>query len=294
MVFTLDIGGTYTKYALVEHGTIIRKGKWETIDDFSRLLNKIDGVMVSSAEYIGISSGGFWNKDGSSIGYETVESTAENNLKKALSDRYGCPVYLENDARCALLAEQKYGVLKDCWNAVLFVLGSSLGCAVMIDGKLFSGSTNQAGAMFLMPEYYDGECYRFDTLANSIELTKEYDASCKGGNMLLIEQRALASDEKAEKLIDAYAKAVALKGFYAYLMYDPQRLVLGGGISDSPYITAKIRTHLDNFFEYDKSARKPTVVTAGFGNDSNLLGASLLGAEENKGGFIGTKDDNRK
>ena len=277
MIFTLDIGGTYTKYAHIDNGKIINKGKWQTVKDFLMLVRLIDSVIDSNVDYIGISSGGFWNENGNSIGYETVESTSKNNLTEFLSEKYKCPVYIENDARCALIAEKRYGVLKDNRNAVLFVLGSSLGCAVMIDGKLFSGSTNQAGAMFMMPEYYDGRLYQFDKTANSIALTQEYDASLKRGNMLLLEEMAVQNNEKAKDLIESYTKAVALKCWYAYLMYDPELIVLGGGISNSQYITDKIIYYLDCFFENDKSIRKPTIVHTKFGSDSNLLGAALLG-----------------
>lgn len=276
MIFTLDIGGTYTKFAHIDNSKIISKGKWETTDDFSMLVENVDNVIASPVDYIGISSGGFWDRNGKSIGYETVESTAENNLTKYLSKKYRCPVYIENDARCALLAEKKLGVLKEYKNAVLFVLGSSLGCAVLINGSLYSGATNQAGALFMMPEYYDGSTYQYDRTANSILLTKEYDASLYRGNMLLLEEKALHSDEKAIRLIDDYSKAVALKCWYSYLMYDPEAIALGGGISNSTYITDRIKFFLNRFFEKDKSQRKPLILNTHFGADSNLLGASLL------------------
>ncbi|MGN1444615.1 MAG: ROK family protein [Acutalibacteraceae bacterium] len=282
MIFTLDIGGTYTKYAVIDNEKIIRKGKWRTVDDFRMLLEKIDSVMCSPVVRIGISSGGFWDENGKSIGYETVESTSENRLTKVLSEKYGCPVFIENDARCALLAEKKYGVLKDCRNAVLFVLGSSLGCAVLINGTLFSGSTKQAGAMFMMPEYYDEDSYRFDERANSIKLTKKFDASLECGDMLLIEKAALQNDKKAAELIESYAKTVALKCWYAYLAYDPELIALGGGISNSEYITDRIQYYLNGFFELDKSTRTPKITKTQFGEDSNLLGASLLGIGKNK------------
>lgn len=279
MIFTLDIGGTYTKYAHIDNGKIINRGKWQTVKDFIMLVRLIDSVIDDNVDYIGVSSGGFWDKNGKSIGYETVESTSENNLTSFLSEKYGCPVFIENDARCALLAEKEYGVLKNCRNAVLFVLGSSLGCAVMIDGRLYSGNTNQAGAMFMMPEYYDGRAYKFDKMANSIALTQEYDSSLKRGNMLLIEEKALNNDEKAIKLIDEYIGAVALKCWYAYLMYDPECIVLGGGISSSNYIVDEIKKHLNNFFEMDKSKRKPFILKTMFGEDSNLFGAALIKTE---------------
>ena len=276
MIFTLDIGGTYTKYAHIANGEIVQKGKWKTTDDFSELLKNIDSVITSPVERIGISCVGFWKANGDPVGCSSLNSIVENPLCKTLADKYRCPVCIENDARCALLAEAKYGVLKDTQNAVLFVLGSSLGCAVQLGGKLLAGATGQAGAMFMMPEFYDGGTYLFDEAANSIQLTKEYDPSAKSGNMLLLEEKALAGDDKAAALLEKYAKAVASKCWYAYLSYDPECIALGGGIANSRYIFEKIQSELKGFFKADTSGRLPVLVRTKFGEDSNLLGAALL------------------
>lgn len=276
MIFALDIGGTYIKYAHIDQNRIVRKGKWETTGSFSALTEHIEGVICRPVSFIGISSGGFWAEDGQAIGYETIQSTSENNLKNFLAEKYGCPVSIENDARCALLAEKSFGVLQNCQNAVLFVLGSSLGCAVLVNGKLFLGSTHQAGAMFLMPEYYDGSTYRYDQQANSIHLTKEFDPALVRGDMRLLEDKALHGDPKAKELLESYSKAVALKCWYAYLAYDPEQIALGGGIANSKYITQRIRFYLNGFFVRDKSARTPVLSNTHFGEESNLLGAALL------------------
>ncbi|MGN0519267.1 MAG: ROK family protein [Candidatus Fimenecus sp.] len=276
MIFALDIGGTFTKYAHIENGEIIQKGKWKTTDDFSELLMHINRVICKPADRIGISCVGFWNANGDPVGGSSLNSIVENPFVKTLADKYNCPVYIENDARCALLAEAKYGVLKDTQNAVLFVLGSSLGCAVQIDGKLFTGTTRQAGAMFMMPETFDGDTYVFDKAANSIQLTKAYDPTATSGNMLLLEEKAVSGDEKAAALLEQYAKAAALKCWYAYLAYDPECIALGGGIANSSYIFEKIQFHLQALFTRDTSGRTPLLRRTQFGADSNLLGAALL------------------
>ncbi|MGN0571191.1 MAG: ROK family protein [Candidatus Fimenecus sp.] len=276
MIFALDIGGTYTKYAHIENGEIVKKGKWETTDDFSELLGNIDRVICKSADRIGISCVGFWKPNGDPVGCSTINCIVENPLVKTLSKKYQCPVLIENDARCALLAEAKYGVLKDKQTAVLFVLGSSLGCAIFLDGKLLTGATRQAGAMFMMPEVFDDDTYVFDKAANSIQLTKEYDSSAKRGNMLLLEEKALSGDKKATALLEKYAKTVALKCWYAYLAYDPECIAIGGGIANSSYIFEKIQFHLQVLFTQDTSGRMPKLLRTQFGADSNLLGAALL------------------
>lgn len=279
MIFVLDIGGTYTKYAHIEADNIIKKGRWQTTQDFAELMCNIDKTICEQPEYIGISSGGFWDKDGTSLGYESIRTTADATFVKKLREAYDCPVYIENDARCALLAEQEWGVLKNESHAVLFVLGSSLGCAVLLNKALYYGATGQAGAMFMMPELFDGNKFVFDQSANSLWLTNAYQGDCVTGNMLLLEQKALDGDQKAADLIDSYARAVALKCWYAYLMYDPACIALGGGISNSDLILEKIKTYTDLFFRMDTSTRMPKIILTAFGEDSNLLGAMLLGRQ---------------
>ena len=277
MVFSLDIGGTYIKYANINNGKIVNKGKWNTAVSLSEFLDNIENVILAPVERIGISCGGFWDTNGKAIGYSTIAYFSEYKLTDLLSQKYGCPVYIENDARCSLLAEKELGALRDCKNAVQFVLGSSLGCAVMLNSDIYCGSTKQAGAMFMMPEFYDGNTYRFDQDANSISLTREYDPSSESGNMLLLEEKAAAHDPRAAVLIEKYAKAVALKCWYAYLMYDPECILFGGGISNSKSVTGKIEHELNMFFDMDKTGRMPKILFNHFGEDSNLLGAALLG-----------------
>lgn len=159
---------------------------------------------------------------------------------------------------------------------MLFVLGSSLGCALLLHRDIYTGTTKQAGSMFLMPEFFDGKTYRYDDTANSIRLTKRYDASLTRGDMFLIERQATSQDAKAAELLDSYAEAVAIKCWYAYLMYDPSCVVLGGGIANSDLIFEKINEHLTYFFRMDQSGRTPKLLRTQFGEDSNLLGAAWL------------------
>lgn len=277
MIFTLDIGGTYTKYAFVENWRITQKGKWETTQDLPALLKNIDQVLCERPDYIGISSGGFWKTNGVSVGYETIKATSDPSFVKTLKEKYDCKVYIENDARCALLAEREWGVLKNEAHGVLFVLGSSLGCAVLLNGIPLCGITGQAGAMFMMPERFDAAGIVCDQDANSIWLTQAYRGEASAGDMLLLEQKAMSGDSRAQELIATYAKAVALKCWYAYLMYDPACIVLGGGISNSHLIVEKIKAETKKFFKNDISGRTPCFRHTLFGEDSNLLGAALLG-----------------
>lgn len=211
MILAIDIGGTYTKYGYVCADKVFDKGKWKTVFSFAALCGKIEPLIKADTEKICISSGGFWDKDGNSLGYASIPETAEKNLVKCLKEKYGLPVSIQNDARCALLCEKKYGALRNCENAVLFVLGTSVGSAVLADGKLYAGAHKKAGMFFKMPEALAP--YRYEYAANTVVQAEIYKknfslASC---NMQDIEENAQNGDPAAQNILSAYAKAVSKK-----------------------------------------------------------------------------------
>ena len=178
-IFVLDIGGTYTKYAYFIDGNIEESGKWNTIYDYDKLIEKVSSTIKPDNLYgIGISSGGFWNKEGISQGFETIECTADGRFVNFLKEKYHCPVRIENDARCASICQKILGD-KSINDFVFFALGSSLGCGVVIDGKILRGANNQAGSMFAMPEFFDGQKYISDYFANSLKRSKDYSLGKK-------------------------------------------------------------------------------------------------------------------
>lgn len=148
MILAIDIGGTYIKHGFVKTAEVFENGKFKTIFDFSELCRKIGELVTPDTEKICISSGGFWEKDGASLGYETIPEMKDKNLVGVLKEKYGVPVTVQNDARCALLCEKEYGALKNCKNGVLFVLGSSVGTAVLINGALYRRLAQKVGNVF--------------------------------------------------------------------------------------------------------------------------------------------------
>lgn len=276
MILTIDIGGTYTKYGYVCADKVFEKGKWKTVFSFDALCEKIKPLVKANTEKICISSGGFWDKNGNSLGYETIPETAKYNLVQFLKEKYKIPVFIENDARCALLCEKKYGALRNCENAVLFVLGTSVGSAVLADGKLYAGAHKTAGMFFKMPESL--EPYRYEYAANTVTQANIYKdqfslACC---NMQDIEAYAVSGEPAAQKILSAYAKAVAKKILFAKLLYDPEKIVIGGGIANSQNILDDIlKAYRDLLHTVDEEDNCPIEKTV-FGENSNLIGATFI------------------
>lgn len=62
-------------------------------------------------------------------------------LRKA----FGCPVLLENDANAGAIAEHRYGAGQGTINMIFLTMGTGLGAGIIIERKLYSGSSGMAG-----------------------------------------------------------------------------------------------------------------------------------------------------
>lgn len=277
MILSIDIGGTYIKHGLVEGSDVKSRGKFPTEFSFSKLCEKLDSLVTDEVEMIAISSGGFWDDDGRCIDYESIPETRENNLVEYLKNKHNLPVTILNDAWCALLCEKEYGALKGKENGVVMVLGSSVGCAVMIGGKLYRGKNKKAGMFFMMPE--NTSPYIYEEKANTVKLADSYFDGCVHDGLTIKEigEKAAKGEEKAMKYIQDYSEAVALKILYAKLMFDPEILAVGGGISKNNYLIENIMNSYRNLLSACGEPDDMEIVKTSFGEHSNLIGAALHG-----------------
>ncbi len=275
MVLVIDIGGTYTKCGYVQGCEVHDKGKWKTVFSFEQLVKKIESLVRDGVERIAISSGGFWDPDGVCRGYETIGEMRTHNLVRALKEKYALPVTIQNDARCALLCERAYGALRGSRNAALFVLGSSVGSAVLVNGSLYEGAHKKAGMFFKMPE--STEPYTYERAANTVRQARLYreQFALPDCNMRYIEERARGGEPVARDILQKYACAVSKKLLYARLTYDPEKIVLGGGIANSEGILADILEEYQKLLTAIEEPDDIPIVKTAFGEDSNLIGAAL-------------------
>ncbi len=145
----IDAGGTFTKYALIdENGVILEKDKVpspayqdHTKEDYYRVLDGIVENFRDRISGIAVSMPGMLD---SVRGY-AVTAGFLNYLADELSLRYGIPVTIENDGKCAALAELWSGSLKGCVNGAVVVLGTGVAGGIVIGGELYRGTRFTAG-----------------------------------------------------------------------------------------------------------------------------------------------------
>jgi glucokinase len=162
-VISVDLGGINTPVSLINsNGSIIR-----TIRRHSALNNTpkktISGIINSCEkliEYfnenyskskilgIGISSPGLVSfEKGIILSSPNMPHWMNIPIRDLIAAKISLPIFIDNDANCSLLAEHCLGIAKNYANAVLLTLGTGIGGAILIDNKIYRGST-QTGAEF--------------------------------------------------------------------------------------------------------------------------------------------------
>lgn len=155
----VDIGGTKCAVLAGEAGKeqmkIIEKEVFETkhypgpdcaLEKIEALIDKITGNELQDYSGIGISCGGPLDTRKGCIlsppnlpGWDQVEITAH------LNNRFGLPVYLQNDANAGALAEWKYGAGQGLLDMVFLTCGTGLGAGLILNGQLYAGCKDLAG-----------------------------------------------------------------------------------------------------------------------------------------------------
>ena len=158
LVLGFDIGGTKCAVitAKVENGEIeiLKKEKCSTDhtisprDMINKLMNMADGILPSKPDAIGISCGGpLDSKRGVIMSPPNLPGWDNVEIVNRIEVRYGVRPKLQNDANACAMAEWKFGAGKGYDNVVFLTFGTGLGAGLILDGRLYSGTNDNAGEL---------------------------------------------------------------------------------------------------------------------------------------------------
>lgn len=289
---TIDVGGTNIKYALMnENAEISEKGEYPTpmdqgLDGFLETLKKVyekygteASAMVMSAPGKIDSQKGYFYTSGA-LGY--INGV---NLKERLKNLIPLPFAVENDAKAAALAEIWKGSMQGVENGIVMTLGTGIGGAVIINGKLYRGSTFAAGEFSGIPVHMDGFPYGTGSMwavPNSVRnLVKNYAVlaglqkeKCNGR---ILFEAANNGDAKALQAVDDYCKILAAGIMNVQFALDVQKVAIGGGISKQPLLMESLKKQIHSYYDEAQKAGMPASIpelcACTFGNDANMIGA---------------------
>ncbi len=310
----IDLGGTNVAFGLVdETGRLLKKESVPTMRDASAeelteaiaentlAFIKKCGIGEDSVESVGIGCPGACN-DEKGILLLTVNLPFRNTDIRGIFSRYTkIPVHIGNDANCAALGEALFGGGKGTKTSLTITLGTGVGGGIVIDGKLYTGFNGMAGEMGHMVIRKSGVrcgCGRrgcFETYASATAVIRETREAlakhpdslisrlCDGDPSKIDAKTAFDAmrlgDKTGERIVKAYIKDLG-EGIINYInIFQPEIILLGGGVSkEGEGLLKPLRRYVYRF-SYGAAMFKKTrtrIEKAQLGNDAGIIGAAML------------------
>lgn len=287
MYLVFDVGGTHSKYALMDgKAEILEKGKFDTVrtnrEDFVKSLENIVEKYKDQINGIGLSMPGFIDSEkGFMVNGGSLSYIKNWPIVDELSKRFGKKVTVENDARCAALAEYWQGNLEEYKNSVILVLGTGIGGAIMIDGKIYRGSDLVAGEFsfiltnMMTERKMENSICAIASVPKMVEKVAErLNLAKEKTNGEYIYSLAENGDEIALGEIRSYLSIIAFLIYNLNLVLNPEIFAIGGGISRQDLTHKILKEELEKIYEsMGLDLKIPKVTNCKFFNDANLIGA---------------------
>lgn len=308
----VDLGGTYTKLALVDgRGRLFYKASLRTADysakdelidaivyEIERILKK---ARLSFKGLLGIGIGvpGLVDFERGFIYYLTNVRGWDNvSLKKILEVRLKTEVLIDNDVNLMALGEYKFGAGRGAKNLVCLTLGTGVGGGIIIDGKIYRGSSSVAGEIGHMPLKEEGLACNcgsfgcFERYVGNKYIVAEIKDKIKEGKPTLIKRLVKGklssitpetisyAAKRGDRLAIAFWREIGkrigimLSGIINLL--NPERIIIGGGIANAgKMLFEAIRDAVDER-ALPISKRTVKIVKAKLGADAGIVGAAAL------------------
>ena len=273
----IDIGGTTIKIATCKDGKLQDKHAIDTpenLDSFYQVLtNEVNKIKKNTPiEGVAISSPGAVNKKTGIIGGSSAIPYIHNfKIVDELEKCFGLPVSIENDANSAALGELAEGSGKGCNSMAFFIIGTGIGGALIMDQKIWHGAHLFGGEF----GYMIMGTHTLSELASPVAMANRYNK--RTGKKLdgktvfeLADQDDPVASDVRQTLIHALAVAI----YNIQHSFDPEKIVIGGGISNNPKLVSLLNKEIDRLRDdLDLVTLKPDIVLCTLKSDANLRGA---------------------
>jgi glucokinase len=315
MLIGVDVGGTKIASGIVdEKGNISCRTRHPTdVGSPERTINSIvhaiqDTIVNFGGNQTDISASGLGIPgkvdSAKGIGILSVNLNWRNiPVTSMLEEQIHIPCFIENDVKAATLGEIRYGAGQFIHNLIYLSVGTGIAAGVVINGEIYNGSSGMAGEIghaVIEPNGPRCKCGTrgcLEAVATGPAIAAQAYAAIQAGTATILKEMASQNDEQltTEMVVQAAAQGdrVALAAldeaghylgkaiFNLILHYDPQMVLLGGGVSNAGVlILDPIRRELENMMLWSFSAREiinpDKVVLSHLGQDVAILGAAAV------------------
>ncbi len=312
----LDFGGSSVKYALVDHQARLEcSGKLpaplDSVDAFVDMVGKLYDWFCGEIEGIAISMPGhISSEEGILFDSGAYKALYGSNIFHLLKERCPVPMAMENDGKCAALAEAWKGSLAKCRDGAVIVLGSGIAGGIIKDRKIHSGRDSSAGELSYlitdptqktplccayMSAAMHGLCYRV-CKAKNLDLSVQDSASIlqwldgliqmpyakPGGSLKKTKSDGIQifkwlseGDPAVEPIYRNFIRSLAVVVHNVQICYAPEKIAIGGGLSLEKRIFEDLGKELQDYYRGMDIGETlhADIVKCRYLHECNLIGA---------------------
>lgn len=296
MKIGIDLGGSHIAIGVINNeGFILEKVE-------KRLLSKEKKNIKTAIECYIIENVKELNKKykitemgitvpGTVSGTEIIKSVNLNvknyNLIENLKKQIDLPMKMRNDAKCAAIAESKIGALKDYKRSIFLTLGTGIGGAVIINGKLLDTGELpgcEFGHIIIQKDGIKCNCGNsgcfekyasMKALKNNLRNSLGLDENTRGQELLDM-IRKNGEDKRIKKIVDEYIEYLSIGMSNLINIFEPEAIGIGGSfVYFSDVLLEKLKNNIQNK-EYLFNKRKELIIVpAALGNDAGIIGSTM-------------------
>jgi glucokinase len=292
----VDVGGTKVAVAVLEGSSLSDVGSWPTdLDNEEELLDQFTTAIKAAGtmDVVGIAVPSAVDFATGTARFSVNIPLAGVPLRDVLRERLGVPVYVDNDATCAALAEayddDRNPVAR---HLVMLTVGTGIGGGIVIDGRIYRGATGAAaelGHQIVGADLARGAPAAGDRPPQPGSL--EYLAAGRGLHALA-KERGLADGEEAVKraheghpeameCLRILGERVGIGVANAINTFDPDMVVLGGGISAAAGdLLLEPAKRVAQEYVMPGVGTQTRITLARYANKAGMRGAALLAGQE--------------
>lgn len=308
----IDLGGSHIAIGQVQNGKILEKTEIEITEidkpnitqfieeNILKLLEKLQ--LKENIETIGIAVPGTVteNRIIKCINLNIENYNIVEKMNKLIAEKYNMKnikIKLANDAKCAAIAEKKYGCLREYENSIFLTLGTGIGGAVIINNELLKPK-NVPGYEFghMTINYTSKEkckcgktgCFEqyasMKVLKNNLRKVLGLNEYASGEQIysILKYNKALNNDNKEiNEVIDKFAEYLAIGLSNLINIFEPDIIGIGGSyVYFEEFITEKVKEKIMNNNLLCNKRENIIIKPAELGNEAGIIGASIIAQEE--------------
>jgi glucokinase len=306
-VIGIDAGGTKLLGGVVDEGLVVhhrvhrtwRGGdRAETLDIF---VESVEEVRAAAPDVLAVGFGipalVEWETGVSR--WSTHLPLADVRFRDVMSERLGLPVVVDNDANAALLAEARFGAARGVSHAVLVALGTGIGSGLLLDGRIYRGSRGLGAEIgHMVVDLHGPDCQGscpgrgcLEVMASGSTIGREGRAAAAAAPDSALGRRVAADQEITGGIVTELAHAgdtaaisvltqIGRRLGYGLVgvvnVFNPELIVIGGGALAAGELLLGPAREVVAERALPPVREMVSIVPAGFGDESGMLGAALL------------------